>query len=139
VAWTIGGRALTAMSPPGRGVRFDTLRAEIPVENIHGPVLLIACKDDGVWPSVPMAEKIVARLKHHNFSYPVESLIYDHTGHAIGRPYASTMNLNGRRHPVSGRIMELGGTPEGTAKAREDSWRQLLVFLDHHLRALTSS
>jgi hypothetical protein len=30
--------------------------------------------------------------------------------------------------------MILGGTPAGTAKAREDSWRHVLAFLDENLR-----
>jgi hypothetical protein len=33
--------------------------------------------------------------------------------------------------------MHLGGTPAGTAQAREDSWRQMLTFVDRHLRDLT--
>jgi hypothetical protein len=28
----------------------------------------------------------------------------------------------------------LGGTPEGQARANEDSWAKLLVFLDKYLR-----
>jgi len=133
VAWTVGGRPLSTMPPRGVRVNVDTQHAEIPVENIHGPVLLISGKDDGVWQSAPMAEKIVARLKRNNFRYEVASLTYDHTGHGITRPYASTMNLNGRRHPLSGRIVYMGGTPAGTAKAREDSWRQMLAFVGRHL------
>jgi hypothetical protein len=39
--------------------------------------------------------------------------------------------------PLTGRLMHLGGTP-GTAKAREDSWREMLAFVDRHLRALTA-
>src|SRR5581483_1867783 len=80
VAWTMGGRALAP-------------RTEIPVENIHGAVFLVSGKDDGEWESAAMAGAIVARFKLHNFSYPVESLTYDNAGHAIGRPYTSTMNL----------------------------------------------
>ncbi len=121
VAWTMGGRAVAP-------------RTEIPVENIHGAVFLVSGKDDGVWESAAMAGAIVARLKRHDFTYPVESLTYDNAGHAIGRPYTSTMNLNGIRHPISGRVMHLGGTPAGTAKARADSWPKMLAFVDRNLR-----
>jgi len=140
VAWTAGGRPVAMM--PGRGARgnaLDAERAEIQVEKIHGAILLISGKDDGVWDSAPMAEKIVARLKRNHFERPFESLTYEHAGHAIARPYASTMNLNGRRHPVSGRIMQLGGTPAGTAKASEDSWKKMLAFVDRNLRGLDGS
>jgi dienelactone hydrolase len=82
-----------------------------------------------------MAEKAMARLRRSNFAYPMLSLTYDHAGHGITRPHTSTMELNSRRHPISGRLVQMGGTPAGTAKAREDSWRQLLTFVDQHLRA----
>jgi dienelactone hydrolase len=32
-------------------------------------------------------------------------------------------------HPVSGEEMDMGGTPEGTARARQDSWPRMLAFL----------
>jgi hypothetical protein len=32
--------------------------------------------------------------------------------------------------------MQMGGTPAGPAKAREESWWQALMFVDSHLRAL---
>jgi len=134
VAWTVGGRAIAAMPPPGLRQPLAVDRAEIPVERIHGAILLISGHDDGVWPSAEMAEKIVARLKRNGFPFAFESLTYDVAGHGISRPYASTMNLNSRRHPLTGRMVHLGGTPAGTAKANEDSWRRMLLFVDQHLR-----
>jgi dienelactone hydrolase len=119
VAWTFKGRPV----PTG----------EIAVENIQGGVLLVSGKSDGVWESASMGDAIVSRLKRHQFAFPVEHLSYDHAGHAIGRPYSTTMNLESLRHPLTGRIMPIGGTPEGTAHAREDSWRALLEFLDTNL------
>jgi dienelactone hydrolase len=134
VAWTVGGRPVAAMLPPGRRMPFDAPRVEIPVERIRGAVLLVSGKDDGVWDSAPMAEKIVARLRRYDFAYPYQSLTYDHAGHGITRPYTSTMELNARRHPLTGRAVHMGGTPAGTARARDDSWRQMLAFVDRHLR-----
>ncbi len=135
VAWTIGGRPVAPPTPPrGRFGGFEPSHAEIPVENIRGPILLVSGKDDGVWDSAPMAGRIVARLERSHFKYDLESLIYDHAGHSLTRPYASTMYLDGRRHPISGRIVHMGGTPAGTAKAREDAWNKMLAFLDRQLR-----
>ena len=34
------------------------------------------------------------------------------------------------------RVMSLGGTPSGTAEAREDSWRHMLTFIDEHLSGM---
>jgi dienelactone hydrolase len=137
VAWTLHGRPVGAPpAAPGRRFGFDT-RAEIPVEGIGGPIMLVSGKDDGVWDSAPMARRIVARLDRSHFKYEVESLVYDHAGHSIVRPYGSTMVLN-RRHPLGGRDVHMGGTPAGTAKAREDAWAKLLAFLDRHLRDAAS-
>lgn len=132
-AWTVGGRPIAAMPPPGRRDPLEAQHAEIQVEKINGPVLLVSGKDDGVWPSSESAAKIVARLQQHHFSFPYESLVYDHTGHGITRPYTPTTNLNGRRNPTSGRIVSRGGTPSGTAKAREDSWQKMLAFVGRAL------
>jgi dienelactone hydrolase len=129
VAWTIKGRPV-ATTATGLG----GARAEIPVERIQGAVLLISGRDDGVWASSEMAERIVSRLRRNAFQFSCLSLVYDHAGHGITRPYSSTMELNSRRHPLTGRLIHMGGTPAGTAKASADSWRQMLEFVDQHLR-----
>jgi dienelactone hydrolase len=133
VAWTIGGRPLAAMRR-ARGRQVAQGDPEIPVEKIQGAVLLISGRDDGVWDSSEMADKIMSRLRRNDFTHPYVSLKYDHAGHGITRPYTSTMELNSRRHPLTGRIVHIGGTPAGTAKASEDSWRQLVTFVNQHLR-----
>ena len=43
--------------------------AEIPVENINGPILIISGRGDDQWPAPEMSEQIVRRLKEHNFSH----------------------------------------------------------------------
>jgi dienelactone hydrolase len=133
-AWTLGGRPIAAMPPPGRRDPLEAQRAEIQVERVHGPILLVSGTDDGVWPSAESAAKIVARLEQHHFSFPYQSLVYEHAGHSITRPYTPTTNLNGNRNPRSGRVVNRGGTPSGTAKAREDSWTKMLAFVDRALR-----
>lgn len=136
-AWTIGGRPIAAMPPPGRRDPLEAQRAEIQVERIRGALLLVSGKDDGVWPSAESAAKIVARLQQQRFPFPYESLVYEHVGHAITRPYMPTTNLNGQRNPRSGRVVNRGGTPGGTAKAREDSWTKVLAFVGRALNADT--
>jgi len=134
VAWTLGGRAVaSAPSAPTRRSGMSD-RPEIPVERINGAVLLISGRDDEVWPSTAMADAIMSRLRRHRFAHPFEHLAYDHAGHGIGRPFTSTMDLNSRRHPLTGRLMRMGGTPSGTARARAESWRRMLAFVDEHLR-----
>lgn len=120
-SWTIGRRPLA-------------LRAEIPVEKIHGGVLLVSGRDDGVWRSTDMGNAVMERLRRHQFAYPSKHLVYEGAGHAIGRPYTPTTDLDNAHHPLTGRLMHLGGTPGGTAHAREDAWRQVLTFLAEQLR-----
>jgi dienelactone hydrolase len=107
-------------------------RAEIPVERIHGALLLISGRDDGIWPSTPMADRVMSRLRQHRFPYAYEHHSYDSAGHAISRRYFPTPDVgDARRHPVTGRMVVAGGTPEGTALASEDSWQRVLAFLAH--------
>jgi dienelactone hydrolase len=139
VAWTLGGRAVAPapVAPMRRSMTVD--RPEIPVERINGAVLLISGRDDEVWPSTEMAEDIMARLRQRRFAHEFVHLAYEHAGHGIGRPFTSTMELNSRRHPLTGRIVRMGGTPSGTARARADSWRRMLAFADEHLRDSANS
>jgi dienelactone hydrolase len=139
VAWTIGGQPVAAMPPMGARDPGAALRAEIQVEKIQGPVLLLSGKDDGVWESTRMADAVVDRLKRNHFAFAFQHLAYEHAGHAIGRPFTSTMTINSLRHPLTGNVMHMGGTPAGTARAREDSWRQVLGFIDTNLAHRVSS
>lgn len=107
----------------------------IPVERINGAVLLVAGKNDSIWPSAYMADRVLQRLQRRSVNHPVEHYVYENAGHAIGRPYASTRGVSARnRHLLSGTVNVAGGTPEGTAIASENAWRRTLVFLDKYLR-----
>jgi len=56
--------------------------ASIPVENNHGPVLLISGAKDEMWPSALMSERLMARLSEAKFPFPYEHLALE-TGHAV--------------------------------------------------------
>jgi pimeloyl-ACP methyl ester carboxylesterase len=43
--------------------------AEIQVENINGPILILSGRDDDQWPATSMSNKIIERLKNNNFKY----------------------------------------------------------------------
>lgn len=151
-AWTLGGKPL--VSVPGNFSAADLAlagrdrflkrmrdagavrRAEIPVERIGGPLLMFSARDDQVWPSDVFAGRVVERLKEHKFTYPVEHYSYENAGHMITRPYVPTSDVRQVRiHPVSKRPNMFGGTPEGQARANEDSWQKLLTFLDKYVRS----
>lgn len=49
--------------------------AEIQVENINGPILILSGKDDDQWPATAMSNQIIKRLKKNNFKYFNEHVI----------------------------------------------------------------
>lgn len=44
-------------------------KAEIEVEKINGPILILSGKDDDQWPASEMSDQIVNRLQQHNFKH----------------------------------------------------------------------
>lgn len=51
--------------------------AEIHVENINGPILILSGKKDDQWPATSMSNKIIERLKENNFKFHKEHVILD--------------------------------------------------------------
>ena len=87
-------------------------KAEIEVEKINGPVLLFSGTQDTMWPSSEMCDMIVRRLENKQFKYKFEHVKYDNAGHTLDE-----------------RFMK-GGTKEGNKRARMDSTRRMLDFLN---------
>lgn len=153
-AWTLEGKEVPyadglsfdpSRTLPSRGdpSKFDyylvplqdaeyVAKTSIPVERINGPVLMISGIDDQLWPSTALTEFSVRRFEEHDFPHRFEHLKYADAGHSIGWPNGPATMLKSR-HPVSGEEMDMGGTPEGTARARQDSWPRMLAFLQHAL------
>lgn len=125
-----GFKQMTSAPPPNlQGLILSyshaVERASIPVEKINGAILLLAGKDDKVWPSSAMADVIIARLKEHGFRHPAEQISFDDAGHLINFPFL----------PTPSRV-QLGGTPEGLARADAESWKRVLEFVATNLRDL---
>jgi len=151
-AWTLNGKPVPYMPRPftaadrelsGRarfltrmGDKAAMSHAAIPVERINAPLLMLSAKDDQLWPSDIFAAQVAERLKAHRFKYPVEHYSYDNAGHQMMRPFVPTSDVRQVRiHPISKRPNMMGGTPEGQARADEDSWQKVLAFLDKYLRS----
>lgn len=134
-SWTRGGQPVAYVaydgSAPFTGI-LDLYKrswaraspdAEIPVERIRGPILLISGRQDQLWPSTAMAEAVMARLEKARFRYHHEHLAYDDAGHAgFGPPLAAGS-------PNIGRLSALGGSGAGNQAARADGWPKELAFL----------
>jgi dienelactone hydrolase len=148
-AWTVNGHMVPyagwvrndAVAPDENGVVSlapaylnyvqDTARsdaARIEVERINGPVLLISGQQDALWPSAYFGNQIMERARRNGFLFPIEHLSYDGAGHSIGAGYGPT-TVNQSFHPIRKAYIDLGGTAEGLAQARADSWPRVLAFL----------
>ena len=140
-SFTLGGRPLPDLPYGWTGVQRDVFGryvrgltalpqhpgAIIPVERINGPVMLVCGGRDRVWPSCRMAALVAARLKAKDFQHPVMFLAYQNAGHAaFGAPI----------DPASQGYAELGslgGSAAADDAARQNSWVQMLAFLDRAL------
>lgn len=109
-------------------------RARIPVENIRGPLLLISGDDDGFWPSSDYCAEIEADLTARGHKWPVEHVLNQGAGHAIGFPFVPTTVI-ARLHPVAKVLISGGGTPAGNALANQHSWEWVLAFLEQAVAA----
>jgi dienelactone hydrolase len=132
-AWTWRGQPLPFL-PLGAGPLSDLApRAAIEVERAKGPILMISGEEDGVWRSWMMAGMVVSRLKAARFPYEVVSLKYADAGHSAGRPDITPAWHAGVRQPLSGREMDLGGSPQGDAESSLDAMPKVLEFLRRNL------
>lgn len=104
-----------------RATQQDNL--PIPVEQIHGPLMLLAGADDQIWPSAMMAERIMGRLRLHGHAYQDQSLTFPEVGHSIPYVYLPARGV-WQNSPF-----DVGGSPEGIAKAQASAWPQMLKFL----------
>lgn len=101
----------------------DVLRnAEIPLDTLNGPVLLISGGADGVWPSRYLLNRTEARLQEINYPHQFDHYTYDDAGHGISVPYLPTWS----NQPST----QLGGTIAATAAAEADSWQRAIRYFD---------
>jgi len=105
-------------------------RAEIPVERLRGPLLLVSGEDDLMWPSTTFGELIMARLRRTGAGVECTHLHYAEAGHAVGGPPGTPVPTAVPAHPLTGVAYALGGSDAGNTRARADSWRRVLRFLD---------
>jgi dienelactone hydrolase len=129
-AWTLDGQPLPTVMLAEYGLASPAAdpQAIIPVEDIHGPILLVSGDDDSLWPSPEYAHAIMARLNAAQDPFSHQSLVYPGAGHgvAVAVPYGPAPPA-----VVSSQYGELvlGGSGPANARALADSWPKLLQFL----------
>ena len=153
-AWTRGGEVVPFALPiadptpaPGsadalaldacfrRGLldRRRVLAAEIPLERIRGPVLLVSGGDDRMWPSRLFGEMALRRLATCGRRFRDRHLSYPGAGHAAGRlpgmPAPPCTTTDAR----SGMAFQVGGSRAANAHSARHAWPRVLAFLTRYL------
>jgi len=102
-------------------------RAAIPVEKMRAEMLLVCGEAETMWPACPMSRAVAARAAERG-GPQVRVLAYADAGHLVlGPPIL-------RDHAFYRRLDVLGGTVEGNAAARADSWPRIIAFLKDRTR-----
>jgi dienelactone hydrolase len=148
-AWTLGGEpvpyaaagAMPAAEPdPDAATELTPLFLElleggrtadavIPVERIDGPILAVSGEDDAMWPSVLLTGVAERRAQERGFRHRFVHLRYPDAGHTAPGP-PGTPVVVAVHHGLVDRQMAFGGTRQGSAAARADSWPQVIAFLE---------
>ena len=137
-SWTAGGKEVVTM-PFGDWNQADGIisvyrtiedpvhqaaaaRAAIPIEHAEAEVLLVCGEAETMWPACPMSRQVAARSTARS-GPPVTVLSYEDAGHFVFGPPIT------RDHPFHPRLGEYGGSVDGNAAARADSWPRVVHFL----------
>ncbi len=102
-------------------------KAEIRVERIEAPILLVSGSDDQMWPAAEMAAALARRRAQARRSGD-KHLNLAQAGHIIRPPFMPT-TVTWTEDLYS------GGTPEGSARTSVKAWAEILQFLGQHLEA----
>jgi dienelactone hydrolase len=108
--------------------------ATIAVEDIDGPVTLVAGGDDALWPSVRLGRIAAKRLRANDHQHTVRFLTYPAAGHGISYPYQPTTGITSIPGFPPGTSLALGGTPAALARGARESWPEVLTTLAEGLR-----
>lgn len=134
-AWTLGGKPvpyqLNAFDPKlptrewfARATPIEAAR--IHVEDIHGPVMLVSSKTDGLWPATAYADEIAATIAAHHPDHPVTNLQFDDASHLL---MGTGPGMTKFQIPGTTTTFDFGGTPQGNARARAKAWAAAKNFI----------
>ena len=121
-----GPVALRPMMERALRHRRRLTRPRLPSGTITHPILMVSGEADAMWPSVRLAEIAERRAAQHGVGSRITNLRYPDAGHLCGG--VPGLPVPGEV-PLSQGFFSLGGTPAGNARARADSWPQVLRFL----------
>ena len=100
------------------------------LENIRGPVLLLAADDDQIWDSDAQSQIAMTYLQQHHHPYDDAYLHYSGAGHLF--LYSSAANPL-IQVPLGPTTLLLGGTLQANLNAQGQAWPKIFAFLDNAL------
>jgi uncharacterized protein len=101
--------------------------AQIAVEKIAAPVMLLCGGKDAIWPACDMASSLVERAKEKG-GVPPRLLAFPAAGHGVlGPPPAGLL----RDDPL---VIRMTRTPEEDVAARTQAWPQVIAFIKASFR-----
>lgn len=107
------------------------------VEQVAGPVLLLAAQDDHVWPSCELADLAWQRLRDagHDVRYPDDELVcFAQAGHSLSPANVGLPAGNANESDQNGVRFDFGGTPQGTGQGDRQAWARSVRFLERTLK-----
>jgi len=101
--------------------------ARIKVENAQADLLLFTSKECGMWNTYDGSVQIMETLRECNYPYKYDLVVYEDAGEPYYVPYVfpagwSTMKMAPRL------VLSAGGTLQGNAQARANSWEKVIEF-----------
>ncbi len=127
--------AFTAGKPldmrPAYDASMQENKSQIPaamfhLENIRGPVMMLAADDDQIWDSVAQCEIGMQYLRDQRHTFPDVYLHYPGAGHLFLFSSASRPMTQAPMGPVT---LMLGGTAQANTQAGQQAWPRIYSFL----------
>lgn len=110
-----------------------TKEAQIDVEQINAPLMLIAGEEDQCWPSADYTRHIQKKL--HSKKRLNCYLSYQDVGHFPSpQSVLPGIPVSTQKATGGGMILDLGGSKKAKAEAASLIWPQLLTFLNKHTK-----
>lgn len=114
----------------GLAVAKNKEAARIKVENAQADLMLFTTKDCGMWNSYDGCVEIMETLRQHNYQHTHDLIVYEDGGEPYFVPYVIPVGLNSVKMAPR-LVLTTGGTLEGNAHARVDSWERAIEFLQN--------
>lgn len=102
--------------------------ARIRVEEAHADLLMFTSKQCGMWNTYDGSLEIMDRLKKYNYPCKYDLIVYEDAGEPYLVPYVIPVSESSVKMAPR-LVLSMGGTLEGNAHAREDSWVRTIEFL----------